>query len=184
MGLTVTLLPWAATSREVAGVQLADEAWLADGVTLPLTGAGVFRYFLLSVYLCGLYLPPRSAWQGGPLHGDSARRVSLTMLVDVSARLFIWGLDKGLSDNTPAAELTALAGQTEALRVVIRDIGRLKRGERVDIDYLPGHGTQIRVGGRAAADAIPGKALNDAVLRAWIGERPLDARLKEALLGA
>jgi hypothetical protein len=32
-------------------------------------------------------------------------------------------------------------------------------------------------------ERFAGKALNDALMRVWIGERPLDASLKEALLG-
>lgn len=183
--LGVALLPRAGSAREVAGIVLPEEAKPAiDGAPLPLAGAGVFRYFFLSVYVCALYLPPRATWHGQPLRAESARRVSLSMLIGVSARQFIWGLDKGLADNTPPAELAALGAAIEALRAVIRGIGRLKSDERVDIDYLPGSGTLIRVGGRAMAQPVPGKALNDALLRTWIGDNPLDARLKGALLGA
>ncbi len=178
------LMPRIAAGRELASVVLAEEASVQAGVpALSLAGAGVFRFFFLSVYVCGLYLPPRNTWGGQPLREDTARRVSLVMLREVSARLFLWGLDRGLADNTPAAELTALADPIEKLRELIRGIGTLQKGTRVDMDYVPGRGTGLNVGGRARGEPVPGKALNDAVLRVWIGDRPLDASLREVLLG-
>jgi hypothetical protein len=171
--------------REVAGVALPDEARLsAEGAALPLTGAGVFRYFFLSVYVCGLYLPPRVTWRGEPLRADASRRVALVMLRNVSARLFVWGLDKGLADNTPAGELAALGGPVEKLRAAIRGLDSLKEGARVNVDYLPETGTRVYLGERAVSEPIQGKAFNDALLRVWVGQRPLDAGLKEVLLGA
>ncbi len=179
------LAPLSGVGREVAGLVLPEEAKLAVDVPgLPLVGAGVFRYFFLSVYVCGFYLPPRHTWGGDPLRSDAARRVSLVMLRSVSARLFLWGLDRGLTDNTPQSELAALAEPLERLRRVIRGTHTLEAGTRVNIDYLPGRGTQIHVGERGVGEVIAGKTLNDAVLRVWVGEKPLDPGLKEALVGA
>jgi hypothetical protein len=105
------------------------------------------------------------------------------MLRESSAGQFLWGLNRGLSDNSSAAELQLISEQLEALRNTVRNIRVLGRGRRVDIDYTPETGTRIFVDGRVVGNAIMGKALNDALLRVWIGERPLDNGLKEALLG-
>lgn len=171
-------------ARAVAGVQVPDTLALEGGTAaLALVGAGTFRFVFLPIYVCALYLPPRAAWGDGPLANDLPRRVDMTMLRDVSARLFVWGLDAGLADNTPAAELDAMRNQVAALRTAIYGIESLARGARATLDYRPAEGTTIAVNGRRVGRAIPGKRFNDAVLRAWIGERPLDRSLKEALLG-
>jgi hypothetical protein len=113
----------------------------------------------------------------------TAKELTGVVLPD-EARLFVWGLDKGLADNTPAAELAALAEQAEKLRAAIRSLDSLKDGARVNVDYLPGAGTRVYLGERALSEPIPGKAFNDALSRVWVGQRPLDAGLREALLGA
>lgn len=177
------LLPREGAAREVAGVALAESVRVGENAALPLLGAGVFRYFFLTVYVCGLYLLPRAQWREGPLDADGPRRVTLVMLRRVSARLFLWGLDKGLADNTPQADLAHLGAPLEVLRETIRRLDSLDEGARVHIDYLPKAGTRLYLGDRPVSEPIPGKAFSDALLRVWIGPKPLDVTLKGALLG-
>ncbi len=96
---------------------------------------------------------------------------------------FLWGLDRGLADNTGESESKALESQLGALRAAIRAIGAIPAGSRIDIDYVPEAGTSILIGGARRGGPFGGKPLNDALMRVWIGERPLDASLKEMLLG-
>ena len=179
-------LPWGgAWTREMEGVTLPDEAVLAPGMPpLPIVGAGVFRFFFRRYYVCALYLSRRPVDPADFLQLDAPRRIGMVMLRDVSAWEFLWGLDKGIADNTGHAERKVLEAALERLRGVIRGIGVLPEQARVHLDYLPGAGTRIAVNGVPAAAPIAGKALNDALLRVWTGERPLDETLKRALLGA
>jgi hypothetical protein len=182
--LAVVLGTRTAAAREVDGTSLPDEVRLTkDEPPLRLVGAGVFRFFFLRYYVCGLYLAAGVSGAEAAVRSDRPRRVGLVALRRISAFEFLWGLDRGLADNTVEAELKELATTLEALRGAIRDIGTLAPGARVGIDYLPGVGTQIVVDDRIRGGPIAGKALNDAVMKVWIGERPLDASLKQALLG-
>lgn len=178
----LALLPRRASSREVAGVWL-DEALLqrGSGARMRLAGAGVFRFFFLRYYVCGLYLATEAP-AGEALQHDAPRRIALVMLRGVSAGEFLWGLDKGLADNSSAAELQALRDSLDALRAAIRGVGALARGAHVALDYVPRQGTLLSVDGLVRGPVIAGKAFNDALLRVWLGERPLDSSLKEALL--
>ena len=50
------------------------------------------------------------------------------------------------------------------------------------LDYLPGIGTRFTFNGITRL-TIPGEDFNRAMLRIWLGDRPVDGRLKSALLG-
>ena len=173
-----------ADAREVEGVDLPDEVRLAqDTPPLRLVGAGVFRFFFLRYYVCGLYLAEGVSGAEAAVRTDRPRRVGLVALRRISAFEFLWGLDRGLADNTSEQELKELAPLLEALRSAIRGIGTLAAGARVGIDYLPGTGTRIVVDNQIRGGPIVGKALNDALIKVWIGQRPLDTSLKDLLLG-
>src|SRR5262249_39311656 len=160
---------------------LPDEARVAPGPSLRLVGAGTFRFLFRRYYVCGLYAQRELRRAAEILAADAPRRVALYALRRIPSWEFLWGLDRGVADNTPESELRALVPQLEQLRSVIREIGAIADGAQVNIDYQPSKGTRIAVDGLPRGDAIAGKPLNDALARVWIGERPLDAALKEAL---
>ena len=180
------LLMWVArvgTAREIDGVDFPDEVRLGQNALLRLAGAGVFRFFFMRYYVCGLYFAEGISGADAALQSDLPRRVELVALRRIAAFEFLWGLDRGLADNSSEKELKALAGPLAALRDAIRSIGTLPAGTRVSIDYLPGAGTRIVVDNQMRGGPFAGKALNDALIKVWIGSRPLDASLKEVLLG-
>jgi len=174
----------AARAREVDGIALPETVRLEEHAPpLRLAGAGVFRYLFMRYYVCALYLAEGVTGIDAALHDDSARRVELVALRRISAFEFLSGLDRGLADNSSEHELKALAAPLQALRDAIRAGGTLAVGVRVAIDYLPHTGTRIVVDNRMRGGPFAGKALNDALLKVWVGQRPLDASLKEVLLG-
>ena len=58
-----------------------------------------------------------------------------------------------------------------------------KNGMRITLDWLPGAGTQVTVQGRPTGAPIPGEDFYSALLKIWLGEKPVQADLKKALLG-
>jgi hypothetical protein len=177
-------LPQRAAAKEVSGVVLADKARLEGGAgDVKLLGGGVFRFFFLRYYVCGLYAAEGLSDADAILGKDAPRRVQLVALKRITSFEFLWGLDKGLADNMAESEAKALHAPLEQVRATIRAIGAIAPGARVSIDYAPLAGTSILVDEHARAAPVAGKLLSDALLRVWIGERPLDTSLKKALLG-
>jgi len=173
-----------AAARDVSGVVLPERARLEGSeAELRLLGGGVFRFFFLRYYVCGLYAPDGPGEAPAILVNDAPRRIYLVALRRITSFEFLWGLDQGLADNLSPAEADALREPLARVRATIRAIGAIARGARVAIDYVPRDGTRILVDDRRRGENFAGKALNDALMRVWIGERPLDASLKEALLG-
>ena len=58
----------------------------------------------------------------------------------------------------------------------------IKRGSVVFLDYLPGTGTRVTVNGEEKI-TIPGADFFPAMLQIWIGQTPVDGRLRDAMLG-
>jgi len=53
----------------------------------------------------------------------------------------------------------------------------------VDLDYLPESGTRLTVRGQPMGKDIAGEDFYQALLRIWLGARPAQDDLKDALLG-
>jgi hypothetical protein len=65
----------------------------------------------------------------------------------------------------------------------VRGLGKLKKKDVVDLDFLPERGLQLGLNGRPRGEPVPGSDLYTAMLRCFIGERPTDPELKQGLLG-
>ena len=61
-------------------------------------------------------------------------------------------------------------------------VDHVKVDDVINIDYLPGTGTQISLNGRSLG-TIAGVDFNRALLKIWLGNVPVQADLKKAMLG-
>ena len=57
-----------------------------------------------------------------------------------------------------------------------------KKGMRITLDWTPA-GTAVTVEGKPAGATIPGEDFYRALLKIWLGDKPVQADLKGALLG-
>ena len=106
-------------------------------------------------------------------------------MVEVESKEFVKAFDKGMERNLSEAEHAALtrAHGSSSTRIV-RDLGKLKKGDVVDLDFLPARGLRAQPERPAARRAVPGEDLYAGLLKIFIGARPVDAELKAGLLGA
>jgi hypothetical protein len=134
-----------ALAKETSGIALPDRA-RPEGVDtdIRLLGGGVFRFFFMRYYHCGLYAATGLSDADSILASDAPRRVHLVALRRITSFEFLWGLDQGLADNMAAAEAEALREPLEQVRATIRAIGAITRGTQVSIDYVPGSPTLPR----------------------------------------
>jgi hypothetical protein len=62
-------------------------------------------------------------------------------------------------------------------------IGEAKTGSQVFIDWLPEGGTRLTVNGQVRGSDIAGEDFFKALLKIWLGNKPVQDDLKQALLG-
>ncbi len=171
-----------AMAAEVEGVEVQDAVDL-DGVRLLLNGAGMRTVYIVKAYVAALYVPSRSPDAQVLLAQDGPRRLSLTMLADLSSEWVTQRFVLALRDNHDDAEMATLGPRIERLIDTMLTLGQTRKGERIDIDFVGG-GTRVSVDGHPLGPAIPHAALLKAILRIFLGERPLDDDLKQAMLGS
>jgi hypothetical protein len=166
-----------AFGAEVAGVRIPDE-----DQQLVLNGAGLRKRAFFQVYAIGLYLPQKKASAADAMNAAGPKRVSIHMLRDVDADDFSGALADGIKNNHGEAEAKALEPRVKQLAAIMAEMKEAKKGMRITLDWLPA-GTQVTVDGKAAGAPIPGEDFYRALLRIWLGDKPVQDDLKKALLG-
>lgn len=176
--LLLFLVAAPAFAAEVAGVKI-DEQTRVGSAQLVLKGAGLRKRFFLQVYAMGLYVADRNA---DPVTQPGAKRIAIHMLRDVDADQFVGALSDGIRDNHSAAEAKALEPRLAQLGAIIAALKEAKKGMLITLDGVPG-GTLVSVDGKPAGKPIEGEDFTRALLRIWLGDKPVQDDLKKALLG-
>lgn len=175
------LLSWNAFAVEVEGVQLPDTLHVGER-DLVLNGAGVRSKFFFDMYVAALYLTEKKSSSDAVFSGDGEKRLELHMLRDVSSETLSKSFNKTIKLNLAPTELAALDAQLKQLSVLFSMMSEAAKGDVITMDYLPGKGTEIDFND-VTIGMIEGSAFNAALLKVWLGARPVQENLKKKLLG-
>lgn len=168
-------------AAEVAGVKIADTA-KSGSADLVLNGAGLRKKTLFfKVYVAALYAPKKTTNVSEILDSREPRRIDMHMLRDLDADTLIEVLKEGLRQNHSDAELAALKSDTDKFEGIMRGVGNARSGDLIVIDFTA-EGTAIGFNGQPRG-SVAGTAFGRALLKVWIGDKPADAGLKQALMG-
>lgn len=152
------------------------------GSTLQLNGKGTRVRLVFKAYDMALYTTKRAATPAELLALPGPKRLQFTALRDLPGtdlgRLFL----RGISDNTPAAQLTRHTLSTTRLIEIFSGKAKLVAGDTFAMDFIPGKGTQFYISGQPQGDVVGDDEFFTLVLRIWFGDSPVDAQLREALL--
>lgn len=174
----------AASGAEVAGVKLDERVRVGSNAPeLVLNGAGVRTRIIVDVYVAGLYLTQKKSAAEDVLALSGAKRMSLVMLRDLTARQIAQGLSDGFKANNAAADQQRYQAELDELTAGIGSLGEAKKGDVIALDYLPNAGMRVILNGEPKGRPVGNEGFYRAVLRVWLGDRPVDAGLKRALLG-
>jgi hypothetical protein len=167
---------------DVNGYKFEDTAKVA-GKDLKLNGAGMRTKFVIKVYAAGLYLPEKKTNVAEILKQEGPRRVTLQMARDISSEDFGKAFMDGLNENVDRAEKQKIVAQIGKMGELFASVDSLKKGDVLHMDWIPGSGTQVEVNGKKLGEPIPDINFYNAILRIWLGDKPVDRSLKPALLG-
>jgi hypothetical protein len=164
------------------GLQIPTTAKVA-GTELQLNGVGYRGWTIYKAYVAALYLPRKTSSAAEALGQEGPKRVQLRLLVSGSSSYFADALTGGIQKRVPADQFAAMKPRVEAFDRLIRDAGDLKKGDVIDLDFLPETGLVVLLNGKKAGNPVPGADLYTAMLKIWLGDDARDKELRAAMLG-
>ncbi len=173
-------LTFSANALTVKGVKV-DETAQVGGKALVLNGAGIRQKMVFKVYVAALYLTQKQSNANALISDAGNKRVSMHFLRELNAETLLKGMNEGFTDNNNAAEMAAIEPQMKQFRDMMSSAKEVKKGDLIVLDFTTA-GTQVVINGKSLGIVV-GEAFNKALLRVWLGAKPVDASLKKAMLG-
>ena len=168
-----------AGAKTVEGVDL-PETVTVGGEQLVLNGAGVREKFFFDIYVAALYLPEPSRDAGQILNRDQPWRMLMHFVYrKVDHEKLADGWEEGFGGNLDPGQLKGLRERLDYFKSLFPT---LRKGDEVVLDYLPGQGVQVRIGGQKRG-VVAGADFARALLSVWLGRQPVTRELRQALLG-
>ncbi len=168
---------------EVRGVKFADTTTVA-GQALQLNGAGVRVKVIIDVYAAGLYVGKRDASAQALLSQPGAKSMQIVLLRDLTGEDFADAMIKGFHKNNSDADVARFQGRLDELRKTMVSFGTVKKGTAIQLNLVPGAGIRTLVDGAQKVSDIQGDDFYAALLKIWLGAKPVDDDLKTGLLSA
>jgi len=168
-------------AAEIAGVKLDERIKLGNS-ELVLNGAGLRSKVFIKVYVGALYVTQKASTASALLDASSPRRMSLRLLRDLDADTLYGAMRDGLKDNNSEAELLALKAPVDQFAELMKKIGTARSGDTVAIDFTA-DAVGVSLNGEVRGK-VSSAAFARALLKVWLGDNPVDASLKKALLGS
>lgn len=152
------------------------------GQSLQRNGAGIRFKAIFRVYSAGLYLekPVNSLEEIAKLKGP--KRISVNMLRTVNASELGLLFARGMEDNMDKQQFSKLVPGVIRMSDVFTRNKELKVGDKFTLDWIPGKGMVLSINGVADPAEFLEPEFYQAMLGIWLGPRPADSRLKQALL--
>ncbi len=169
-----------ALARDLDGVNIPDNLIVAgEKAPLLLNGAGYRKKFFIKVYIGALYLAQPASQAKTILDANSARVMRMHFLRDVGRDQFATAWNDGIAPNHTPIEMQALRARIDQLNSLV---GSVRHNDVLRIDMRPRGDTEVWLNDKLRG-SIGGVDFQNALLTAWIGAKPADANLKQAVLG-
>jgi hypothetical protein len=98
---------------------------------------------------------------------------------EVTAEKLVAGWNEGFTGNNTAEELKVLQDRINQFNSFFTTV---RKGDEIRLDYMPQEGTRVWINDTLKG-TVPGEDFSRALLKIWLGSRPADAGLKDAMLG-
>jgi len=165
-------------AQEIEGVHVPERVTVQD-TALVLNGAGVRWKRFVKAYVGALYLPEPSRVPDQVIAAPGPKCIRLVLLRDVEAGTMVEELLARFRANSSDEAYGQLSERIDQLNGALPNF---RAGDIVRLDLADAERTDFWVNDALVASFI-GEDFQAAVLRLWLGDRPADEKLKQALLG-
>jgi hypothetical protein len=169
-----------AQAREVDGVAVPETLALAGGkAPLALNGAGLRARFLVKVYVAALYLEQRDTQPERILDSSATRVMAIHMRRDTDSEQIATAFLTSVAKNHDPSEMQALQSRLKQFSLMMPS---MKRDDVLRLEFSTGGETRV-VLNSVLQGTLQGADFQRALLRIWLGHKPVDDGLKRVLLG-
>jgi len=174
------LLPTQAATLEG---QRFDDIVRVGNHELKLNGLGVRGVLFIKAYVAGLYVPEKATVAQHLVRQPGPKRIQMRMLMEIGAPDIKKALVDGMQKNVSESQWAAMQDRVAQFSRTIESIGVAKPGDTITLDYVPERGLLLAVNDVAKGNAISGADFYNALLEIFVGDNPVDGRLKKGMLG-
>ena len=175
---TALFLPNISCAKDISGIQVADTMVL-ENQSLQLNGAGVRSKFFMDLYVGSLYVPSQISSTVAVLEAPvAAIRLNITSSMITSEKMrdaITEGFEHATADNT-----ADIQPQIDAFMALFNE--EIKEGDQFTLVANKTRGVTAYKNGQEQA-TIEGEMFRQALLKIWLGDKPAQKSLKEAMLG-
>ncbi len=176
---TLLLISLPAYAKDIAGVMVNDSLQTEEGTTLQLNGAGIRSKFFMDIYIAELYMEKPSTVAAEVIGDKGKKRIVMHFLYkEVGKDKLVEAWNEGFKENNSAGDLAKLQERINQFNALFVDV---IKDDVIILDYAPATGTVVTIKGQKKG-AIPGTDFNDALLKIWLGDKPVSGGLKDNLL--
>lgn len=152
-----------------------------DGQTLLRNGLGTRKRLGFSVYDMALYLPKKTESATTALQMPGIKQIRLLALRDISGGTLASAFLDGVRKNTLGSEQSAFLAELNRILTIFKR-EKVVKNDTFHIELHPEQGALFYINKEQQGQTIQMKGFNEAILGIWLGEKPADADLKQALL--
>jgi hypothetical protein len=185
--IALAALVFMPAAHAAAPITLEDQTFAGSAkvgdTALQLNGVGLRSAFIYKVYLAGLYLPKKAASGADVFAQAGPKRLQVRMLMNGPSDEFAKAFTGGIRKRTPADQVAAMEERIATFDRTLRSVGDVKKGDVVNLDYAPAVGLTMTINGKAFGAPVQGADLYAALLNIFVGDRPVDAKMKSGMLG-
>jgi len=168
-----------AFAKKVGGATIPDSVGIA-GADVPLYGSGLRTRSFFKLYAAGLYTNI-SGNGTALLQADEPMAIHLLIMSTlISKNKMVSALKAGF-DKSTGGDVSAVQGGIDQMIAAMQE-KPLKPGVGYTLAYEPGVGTTMTRNGEDAV-VIEGLAFKQALFGIWLGDNPVQERLKKGMIG-
>jgi hypothetical protein len=169
------LLLGSAFAKEIQGVNIPEVS-----ANLKLQGTGVREKFFFDLYVGALYLQTPKMDAKEILEADEQMGLKLHIISSMITSQKMEDATREGFENSLGKEIDSLKNEIEAFISVFKE--EIKIGDVYDLVYTPNVGVDIYKN-TIFKKTIPSLAFKKALFGIWLGEKPAQQSLKDAMLG-
>ncbi len=171
-----------AASVDIAGINVDDSVAIYNN-TLRLNGAGLAGGAKTPHYVVNVYARAPFSNLDELLKTPGPKRLVVTAVRDLDTGGIVKLFTRGVNDAATKGDIAKLVPGLGNLENIFRANKVIRKGEVMTMDWVPITGLVIYIGGKVQGAPFKEPEFFRGAMSIWMGDAPMDAPLRDALLG-